>query len=197
MYLQSTYFESVLMWLGFEVRRRATLFSYVTPCNFALKNLVLVYFETSEPTHETTFHCIPEDRNLHIYWIILLAFCVLPALCTVVACSWSETLLMVSHCRQSSETHAQCKHRFLAARTAAHFKKPSCRSVLQQWTVHSDRSGQINKQMPFHLSQAANLDWKSAMEQGLHGLEEAYDEGGPNIHPDGYVKFWHIMLMNL
>jgi len=35
------------------------------------------------------------------------------------------------------------------------------------------------------------------MEQGLHGLEEAYDEGGPNIHPDGNVKFWHIMLMNL
>ena len=35
------------------------------------------------------------------------------------------------------------------------------------------------------------------MEQGLQGLEEAYDEGGPNIHPDGNFKFWHIMLMNL
>ena len=179
------------------MRTRVTLISYLTPYNLALMDLVLVYFETSEPTHETTCRHIPEHRNLHIYWIILRACCGRPVLCTVVACIWSETPLMVSHCRQSSETHAQCKHRFLAARTAAHFKKPSCRSVLQQWTVHSDRSGQINKQMPFHLSQAANLDWKSAMEQGLHGLERAYDEGGPNVHPGGNVKFWHIMLMNL
>jgi len=196
MYLPKNLLSKCVNVIGIRSAYEGYVVFICDPVSFGIEEPGLVYFETSEPTHETTFHQIPEHCNLHIYWIILPACCVLPALCTVLACSWSETsdgLALSAKLRDPRAVQTP----FPSVRTAAHFKKPSRRSVLQQWTVHSDRSGQINKQMPFHLSQAANLDWKSAMEQGLHGLKEAYDEGGPNIHPDGNVKFWHIMLMNL